>query len=380
MKVLLIYPYRSQYNLVRNYAARVRKNGVELDYLCIDDYVYDNYTGLKWSLWLTFCCWVYPHIKVFIQRHLSPRLLRPFFVDKSYNFIGQYDLIDFHGYISTYNSIMKICKTKDIQFDVTLWGSDILRANEEDFRLKQYGFQNCRFVKGTENLLQNLRERGGTVYDSKMRLVYFGNSDFDAIDSLTEERMSELKQQMYGNISGKLIMICGYNGISHQNHEKIIDAIALVKDDIKDKVHLVFPLTYGGSPEYIQNIRKKLERLGMSYTMLTRYLSTEEMATLRKSANIVVNIQSTDDLAGSLQDHLYCGNICIIGEWLNYIIYDRNGVHYIKTSIEKLADNMRYYVNNYAEEQAKCKHNKEIMHNLLSWESNINNWIKIYGE
>ena len=275
---------------------------------------------------------------------------------------------------------MKICKTKDIQFDVTLWGSDILRANEEDFRLKQYGFQNCRFVKGTENLLQNLRERGGTVYDSKMRLVYFGNSDFDAIDSLTEERMFELKQQMYGNISGKIIMICGYNGISHQNHEKIIDAIALVKDDIKDKVHLVFPLTYGGSPEYIQNIRKKLERLGMSYTMLTRYLSTEEMATLRKSANIVVNIQSTDALAGSLQDHLYCGNICIIGEWLNYIIYDKNGVHYIKTSIEKLADNMRYYVNNYAEEQAKCKHNKEILHNLLSWESNINNWIKIYGE
>lgn len=185
---------------------------------------------------------------------------------------------------------------------------------------------------------------------------------------------------MYGDTGSKLILVCGYNGIQNQQHDVIIDSLAHIRELLIERVHLVVPLTYGATESYINNINMRLLKLGISYTLLTKFLSIEELATLRKTANIVVNIQTTDALAISLQDHLYCGNICIIGEWLKYYIYDHNKITYIKIAKETLTENIKYYVLNYNKESVKFKNNYHIMRNILSWDSVIKDWIKTYGE
>ena len=35
---------------------------------------------------------------------------------------------------------MKKCVTNNISFDITLWGSDVMRASDHDMLIKEYGF------------------------------------------------------------------------------------------------------------------------------------------------------------------------------------------------------------------------------------------------
>ena len=78
--------------------------------------------------------------KGFINRILSSLTHRLFF----YGFVGDlfknYTLIDFHSYSVSYNNMMKKCVTNNISFDITLWGSDVMRASDHDMLIKEYGF------------------------------------------------------------------------------------------------------------------------------------------------------------------------------------------------------------------------------------------------
>ena len=94
----------------------------------------------------------------------------------------------------------------------------------------------------------------------------------------------------------------------------------------------------------------------------------------------MVNIQDTDALADSLMDHLYCGNVCILGEWLNYIPYDRNHVFYLKTSRQALSEKIDYAIEHYWELKEMCVNNHDILKENFSWDKIIDKWTEVYGE
>ena len=211
-------------------------------------------------------------------------------------------------------------------------------------------------------------------------MLYFGNSDFEEIDKLEDKTVQNIKVRICGQNTNKMIIVCGYNGSIHQNHIEMIESIYALSKQKKDKIHLVIPMTYGATADYLNEIQSKLNQSGLSYTILNTYLSTEDNAALRRFADIVVNIQDTDALAGSLMDHLYCGNVCIFGEWLNYIPYDRNHVFYLKTSRQALSEKIDYAIEHYWELKEMCVNNHDILKENFSWDKIIDNWTEVYGE
>jgi hypothetical protein len=160
----------------------------------------------------------------------------------------------------------------------------------------------------------------------------------------------------------------------------MVDALLKLDNEEKSKIHVVFPMTYGASPEYLKEIKAIIQKSNLSYTILETYLEAKEVAAIRKTADIVLNIQDTDAFAGSLKGHLYCNNVCIFGEWLDYSICEDNGVYYIKSSKEGITDNLRKVILNYPKYKRLCSGNNIIIKSPFSWEATMSKQISVYGE
>ncbi len=371
--ILLIYPSSPHRHIVHKLADLLVAKNILLDSFCIGDFCLYQKTKIKWPFILIFLIYI---SKIPVPKLKS--LLRYIIKRKIKECFKLYDIIDFHGFYPIYYKMMEFCFENNIVYDITVWGSDIMRADEQKFKDMKNGFQYCHYIKGAENLLEIITKKYNGQFDDKMRCLYWGNPDFDVIDSITDTQCVERAKVLLGDINGKIIVTCGYNGVPNQQHSFIVDTIASLSDDIKKNLYIVLPMTYGGTNKYIEIIRRKMSNYGLMYKIFDSFLPIYDIAVLRKITNITINIQETDAFSGSLQDHLYCRNILVLGEWLRYIPLEREKVFYINTSMEKLRDEIIKSIKNIDNYKIKTFENKNKMHNLTSWSVVIDKWADSY--
>ena len=101
------------------------------------------------------------------------------------------------------------------------------------------------------------------------------------------------------------------------------------------------------------------------------------MASLRKQTDIAINTQTTDAFCAALKEHLYCDNIVIIADWLDYPVYDMNQIYYIKSSKENLTDNIKYAIDNYETLKVKAMENRYKLYRCTSWNAVIEGWYEV---
>lgn len=373
-RILLLYYYYHHHNMVERMAASMKEHGVLMDVLCMDHLhlVRNSDVRFNWSTRLALS---------FFKgngKTLVTRILRRLFASAMLkSMMKQYDLVDFHVFTLDYLPYMAFCQKRGIPFDITLWGSDIMRAKDESLERKKWGFEHCRYIKCTENLHQVLMEKYSTVFDSKVRYVYWGNSDFEVIDTLPVEKVKAFRDSLLAN-KEEFVVTCGYNGSEGQNLTTIADAIKRLPEALKRRASFLFPMTYGATPEYISKVRQALDAADVHYTIIDKYIPSEEIAAIRLASDVVVNIQQTDAFSGSLQGHLYCGNVLIIGEWLNYVPLDNANVYYIKTTVEDIQKHLASVLTNLPEYKEKCSGNHSKMASLTSWSAVLPRWAEYY--
>lgn len=363
---------------MQNFASRLKKENIYVDVICIRTFVTERNSSLVWPCYIEKCFSILQTSHNRFLRGMFRRLAIHFFLKKLFL---QYDVVDFHAYLpSSYNGFVNYCVNKRVKFDITLWGSDLMRATDENKSLMKFGFDNCFRIKMTSNLYDKMQEYYGNTYGDKYREVYFGSSEVEQIDNINETDISIIKKQLYGETGDKKIIVCGYNGYDSQNHEKMIAALCGLNDAEKGSLHVVLPMTYGARPDYLCKIKNMIEKSGFSYTVLDHFLDAKEVAVIRKTANVVINVQDTDALSDSLKGHLYCGNICIFGEWLSYNIFSKNGIYYIKTSMDDIIMHLKEVLDRYYDYRQRCIGNQDMIKKLFSWEATMKNQIAVYGE
>lgn len=373
-RILLLYYYYHHHNMVERMAASMKEHGVLVDVLCMDQLhlVQNSDVQHDWSTRLLLSFFEGK------KKNLFTRILRRLFTSRLLkSMMKQYDLVDFHVFTLDYLPYMAFCQKRGIPFDITLWGSDIMRAKDESLERKKWGFEHCRYIKCTENLHQVLMEKYSTVFDRKVRYVYWGNSDFEVIDTLPAEKVKAFRDGLLTR-QEEFVVTCGYNGSEGQNLTAIADAIKGLPEALKRRTSFLFPMTYGATLEYLSKVRKALDAADVHYTIIDKYIPSEEIAAIRLASDAVVNIQQTDAFSGSLQGHLYCGNVLIIGEWLNYVPLDNANVYYIKTTVEDIQNHLVTVLNNLSEYKEKCSGNHSKMASLTSWSAVLPRWAEYY--
>ncbi|EXZ30905.1 putative glycosyltransferase domain protein [Bacteroides fragilis str. S36L11] len=151
----------------------------------------------------------------------------------------------------------------------------------------------------------------------------------------------------------------------------MIRALEMLDDSVKEKIHVVFPMTYASDDSVRADVEKKLDSVNFSYTCMTRLLSLEELALLRMNSDIYINMQISDSFSSSTMEYFYTGNIIIIGEWLPYkFLKSEYGIDYTETSKSQLTRNLTSVISDIKNKKDCAAKNKPIVRLLCSW-SNV---------
>ena len=289
-----------------------------------------------------------------------------------------YDIIHIH-YVDAFAScLINEIKKKGKKLILSFWGSDFYRANEKiRKKLKNLVIIADAITFTNPKMKNDFFEYYGNM-NTSVEIVRFGLEPLEFLKKLKAAKSES--RRILGFPDDHIIVTIGYNSSPAQQHIEIIESIKEVTNKLPGNVFFVFPLTYGPKGKHIEELKTILKNSGLKHKLLLEYMPDEKVAHLRNAGDIMIQLQTTDQFSGSMQEHMFTSNVVITGSWLPYDVLEENGVYFRKINkVQEVGSDLLYCVNNLEAEQSKTKSNKEIIYSLSSWPVNINSWVKLYN-
>ena len=375
MKVLILYGFSHQVVLMDSLCESINRIGIYAD--SFDTSLLRLYSpkGHKRSFWV----WLYkesmklPRGKGFVKRHFYNRLLL--------QLSNGYDIIDVQSLFDPmYSVLVPIFKEKGKKVKVHIWGSDFYLNLPEWVRWQVKVYEKADIIQiATEQMKRDFVKRF-PEYETKTRTGVFGNQHLDDLIEFKKHPERIDLSHVSGDYNGKLIVTCGYNARPRHQHIKMIEALNNLPQEQQDKVFVIFPMTYLRETDYLEQVENALSNVRFKYVMINDYMTEDQLMSLRMFTDLYINIIETDALSSSTQEHFFCGNVVVVGDWLPYSIFEDNGIFYIKTSLEQLKDNIFYAITHIDELKTKSAKNPDLLYKIASWKRASSKFKTIYEE
>jgi hypothetical protein len=293
---------------------------------------------------------------------------------------ADFDAVNIHYADPIYGDFARALKRRGRKLITSIWGSDFLRAGPSALRNLGRTFDASDIVTSNNpEVMQKIVAYYPGISD-RARVVPFGLRSLDVIAELQQSESQEETRRKLNIPRGKIVVTCGYNAIREQCHAKMIEALTALSSVAKSRLFILMPMTYPDNQSYREEVRKSLVSADVEYRILDKIVSIEDMGRVRIVSDYAVNIQTTDSLSGSIQEHMFAGSLMIVGKWLPYGVFETMGVplqriesHGEITSImEKaaLARPARRTEPEYADK----------IYDYSSWSSNADRWLELYGD
>lgn len=380
-KVLVLYVYDNQHEFVETTTSLMLSKGVLIDALCVPTYRYFKNSGMHWPGIVYLAAFFinrlhFPKFDSFMYKAFGNKIIK--------SLITKYDLIDFQSFPSSQYELANYCKRIGKEYLIYFWGSDLLRASEDDMKRLIGPLQNSKKIR----LNGKMRDKLCTFCDTEsigleskftgaINGITAGHKDISLFDSMTGNDVILINDKLGNEYHDKLLVAIGYNGSRAQNHAKVLNILTQLPLDVKKTIHLIIPMTYGTPDGYLNEIKELVAKSGVTYVILHDYLTNKEVCALRAITNIFIMVQDTDGFAASVRAHLYCQNVCLFGEWLEYPIRDED-VFYIKVNWDNLAKRLTDTVKHYKVYHDKSLPNKKGVYPFMSWDNYVGMMSELY--
>jgi hypothetical protein len=147
-------------------------------------------------------------------------------------------------------------------------------------------------------------------------------------------------------------------------------------EDVKRKVHLLLPLTYGGPDEYVTQVESAARRAGFTPTVIRKRTDAEPNALLRRATQVMIHVQTSDSFSATMQETLYAGSVVINGAWLTYRFLRERGARWLEVpSIGDLPAVLTDVVERYEHYKTEAEANGPIVAAFSSWDAVRDSWI-----
>lgn len=262
-------------------------------------------------------------------------------------------------------------------------GSDLYRYSKlEKRKALQKRILDCSDWYTSETI--ETKEYFYQVYGEKYRrkphtINVFGVDILDELEEKKDAGLNEIKEK-WKIPKDKIVISCGHNARREHNHMGMIEAIQKINPVLREKIFLIFPMTYPqGNEKYIEQVRAELEKVTSQFCILTKFMNVTEMAETIKCTDIMIHVQTTDQLSSTMLGHMYNGNIVIAGEWLPYESLRKKGICFWSVKeISELTECIEKLCNNLEENRQKCRGNDKIIYEMSSWENAAKRWHEVY--
>ena len=217
------------------------------------------------------------------------------------------------------------------------WGSDLFR-DEKSYILRSLSYKLVDHIGiSTKEMLDRFHCLYGHSYDKKIIRTHFGVNGIESIKSIKSD-ISAIRAK-YNIDPNKIVISVGYSNIPEQQHISVLNQILSLSSESREKIHLLFRMTYGkGTKEYIAEVKHLIAQTGCSYSVFESFLSDDEIAELTKLTDVFIHAQITDARSASLREHLYANCLVINPSWINYADMSDKVFYLTFDSFENLRD------------------------------------------
>ena len=172
----------------------------------------------------------------------------------------------------------------------------------------------------------------------------------------------------------------GHNGFRQHQHLKMIEAVGKMESDVLDRCFFVIPKTYGvSSGEYKNEVKDAISQLTDKYVILEKFLNVDQMAEITMMTDIMIHIQTSDQLSSTMMAHLYNGNVVLAGSWLPYDDIKKAGIRIFDIdSVYELTEKLKDAVKRLDEYKSLCTRNRDAVYCFSSWEACVDSWMDMY--
>lgn len=299
-----------------------------------------------------------PRIRRILRESCVKKTLARLFKTTNYSLLIIYELPIF------VDSLVTVAHKNNVKVLLYPWGSDVLRANKYKLRRIEKAIDNCDYISGYHN--------SGTINyilsnypNSKEKLFLFsvlvpGIRELEKL----ENKLSRVEMSNELNIPlSKSNIVCGYNGVEGQRHREIIENIYKVKNKLPEDYQLIFPITYGNSQDYYQEIKDICNKYQLRAIFLESYLTPKQMVCLHLLTDLFINVQPTDNGNAFLMEALSSNSAIIVGKWLYYPQFEKYGTPYYQC---ETIDTIHLAILEVINCGFKSKVPKELVHDLRS--------------
>jgi hypothetical protein len=287
---------------------------------------------------------------------------------------NNYDIVNIHISRWFYLLILPwIIKQKLV---ITFYGSDFYRTSNFIKNIQTLLYKNTDAITFTNPLTKESFLNYYKNFENKSYVCRFGLKTLNFIDKNRNIDKKDLRQSLKYSLE-KIIVTCGYNSTKEQQHDKMIENILKLPNELLIKVQFIFPMTYGDNTNK-EKIRNILKQTNLDYIILEDFLYGDDNANIKLASDIMINILETDSFSGSMQEFLYANNIIITGSWLPYEVFDKAGIQYIKINdINELSFKLERIIDSEIKTFDTLK-NKNIIAELSLWNNTIESWLNVY--
>lgn len=290
------------------------------------------------------------------------------------------DVVHYHYIDSTIallsNFILPLSRKRTF---ATFWGSDFYKSTKKASYIRQRLLKKATVIGFTNHLTQKAFDTLHPKFSNKTITIRFGLIPMDDIKRLVSEDVLKMKQALHLPATQKIICL-GTNASANQNHEQIIDTMIQSLALLRDQVHFLVPLGYPKNAQlYTEKLKAKIpEEWKSSFTFDTQFYSGKNLAAYRACIDVLIQLQTTDQFSGAMQEVLASGGDVITGAWLPYDLLKEEKVHFYQIEdFEALPGMLRLVLKHPITPEA-AKHNSFVINRLSHWDEVILEWVNLY--
>lgn len=315
-------------------------------------------------------------VRTLIKPYIESKQLKTYLLNKHYDIIQCHWIVP--GLVLT-DTLKEHCN----KLCVTFWGGELTKLSLL-YSHKYYLNKLKRFISSVDCIINShffhnklksfAPDLNITFHDAAL-----GSSSIEELYKLNDIEIKNKSKQYWNIPLDKTSVLIGYSGKSLHNHIPIIEELTK-RNDYEKRIHLLAPMTRGASENYITEVENALKKSGFSYTLIKdRFLSDLEVARLRRSTDITLQLSDFDGYSRSIVECLCAGSILIYGDWLNYKdrLNDDGFSAYSVSSIEKAVLVMEEVIRG---SQINITNENLYKGRKYLWSECIKDWVNIYSE
>lgn len=268
-------------------------------------------------------------------------------------------------------------KRKTSNYIVALWGSDFYRVSRRFYLANNLRYAD-NIIIGSPQMIEDFKIKFPSLI-KKVDLCYYGNEPIEILKNFKELNITKQQSCKHFNLlKDKINITVGHTGSRAHQHISVLNELGNLTPHIKRKIRVILPMTYGLDKEYFNEIKSICEKSSFEYVIFTDFMTEKEVAHLRNLTDIMINLQTTDALSGSMREVLYSKGIVINGSWLPYSFLKELGIYFEEVNfVQKISEKIEEVVLNFSVYKEKCKENAAKIYEISSWSRVIYQWKEV---